>query len=166
VLFRDRDDAGELLADVLLNLRGTRPVVLGIPTGGVLVARVVATRLAAPLGTAAAEGCLSPVELAGRVVVVVDEGIHTGATMRAALQAVAAADPRLVIAAAPVAPQRIDLGRLAHDLYAVARPEPLTGVRRWYAGLPEVSEGEARAALRGLNRPGGQDWAYAGATSL
>jgi predicted phosphoribosyltransferase len=163
VLFRDRNEAGELLADVLMNLRASRPIVLGVPTGGVLIARVVADRLGAPLGavTDAAGAAPQAGSLAGRTVIVVDEGICTGATMRTALEAVAAAGPRLAIAAAPVAPRRLSLGRLAADLYAVARPEPLGGVRRWYTELPEASDDEVRAALRGP-----QDWAYAGATSL
>jgi predicted phosphoribosyltransferase len=165
VLFRDRNEAGELLADVLLNLRGARPLVLGIPAGGVLVARVVADRLGAPLG-AVSDGCPEPHDLAGRTVIVVDEGIATGATMRAALETVAAAGPKVVVAAAPVAPRRLDLGRLASDLYAVARPEPLSGVRRWYAELPDVTDDEVRAALGDRDRSDGHDWAYAGATSL
>ncbi|GAA4155206.1 phosphoribosyltransferase family protein [Gryllotalpicola daejeonensis] len=159
MLFRDRDEAGRMLADLLLNLRAARPVVLGIPAGGVLVAQVVARELGAPLG-AVASGCLTETDLEDRTVLVVDEGVNTGATMRAALETVAAAHPRQVFAAAPVAPRRLSLGRLAADLYAIARPEPLSSVRRWYAELPEVSEDEVRAAL------GGQDWAYAGATSL
>ncbi|AYG05490.1 hypothetical protein D7I44_16170 [Gryllotalpicola protaetiae] len=148
-----------MLADVLLNLRGARPVVLGIPAGGVLIARVVAGRLGAPLG-AVAEGFVTADALAGRTVVVVDEGICTGATMHAALEAIAAAHPARVVAAVPVAPQRHSLGRLAADLYAVARPDPVSSIRRWYSQLPDVTEAEVRAVLAG------QDWAYAGATSL
>jgi predicted phosphoribosyltransferase len=162
VLFRDRDEAGERLADVLLNLRGAHPVVLGIPAGGVLIARVVADRLGAPLG-AVKDGSPAADSLAGRTVIVVDEGIDTGATMRAALETVAAAHPARVIAAVPVAPQRHSLGRLAADLYAVVRPDPGSGIRRWYSQLPDVTDDEVRAALGGN---AGQDWAYAGATSL
>ena len=165
MLFRDRTEAGELLADVLLNLKGARPLVLGIPAGGVLVARVVADRLGAPLGTAQS-GFLEQVDVAQKSVIVVDEGIVTGATMRAALETVGAAGPKLVIAAAPLAPPRLGFGRLAHDLYTVARPEPLTSLRRWYAELPDVTDDEVRAALRGRDGSDGHDWAYAGATSL
>lgn len=149
MLFRDRDEAGELLADVLLNLRGERPLVLGIPAGGVLVARHVADRLGAPLGTVAGGYLAERTARAatGRTVLVVDEGILTGATMTAALKALAAARPARVIAAAPVAPKRLGLGKLVADLYAVARPDPLSDIRRWYAELPEVSDDEVRAAL-------------------
>ncbi len=48
-MFRDREDAGEQLADLLSDLRGENVVVLGIPRGGVEVAAVVARRLGAPL---------------------------------------------------------------------------------------------------------------------
>ncbi len=163
MLFRDRDEAGELLGDVLLNLRGARPIVLGIPAGGLIVARRVAERLHAPLG-AVGDGCFAETDAgraaAGRTVIVVDDGIRTGATMIAALDAVAAAGPARLIAAAPVAPQRLALGRRAADLYAVARPAPFSAVRQWYVDFPEPGEEEMRAALSA------QTWAYAGATSL
>ncbi|GAA4172656.1 phosphoribosyltransferase family protein [Gryllotalpicola koreensis] len=166
MLFRDRDEAGEMLADVLLNLRGAHPLVLGIPPGGVLVARVVADRLGAPLGALAAgslEGTpLTAGALSGRTVIVVDEGIDTGATMQAALEKIAAAGPAHVVAAVPIAPQRHRVSRLAADLYAVVRPDPGSGIRRWYARLPDVTADEVRAALGDAT----QDWAYAGATSL
>ncbi len=48
-MLRDREDAGEQLADLLSDLKGGNVVVLGIPRGGVEVAAVVARRLAAPL---------------------------------------------------------------------------------------------------------------------
>jgi len=48
-MFRDREDAGEQLADLLSDLRGENVVVLGVPRGGVEVAAVVARRLGAPL---------------------------------------------------------------------------------------------------------------------
>ncbi|HEY0248579.1 MAG TPA: phosphoribosyltransferase family protein [Gryllotalpicola sp.] len=168
MLFHDRDEAGELLADVLLNLRAERPVVLGIPAGGVVVARHVADRLGAPLGAVTTLGdepfaATEPGRAAsGRTVVVVDDGIRSGATMLAALDAVATAGPRRLLAAAPVAPQRLSLGRHAADLYAVARPAPFAHVRRWYTDFPDVDDDEVRAALA----DSAQFWAYAGATSL
>ena len=48
-MFRDREDAGEQLAQLLSDLQGENVVVLGIPRGGVEVAAVVARRLGAPL---------------------------------------------------------------------------------------------------------------------
>lgn len=49
VLFKDRVEAGKKLAQALLHLRGKNLVVLGIPRGGVIVAREVAAALGAPL---------------------------------------------------------------------------------------------------------------------
>src|SRR5262245_15778309 len=49
-MFRDRDDAGDRLADVLRGTVEGRAVVLGIPRGGVVVAARVASRLGLPLG--------------------------------------------------------------------------------------------------------------------
>jgi predicted phosphoribosyltransferase len=164
VLFRDRNEAGEMLADVLHNLRSARLVVVGIAAGGVLVARVVADRLGAPLG-AVRDGCLigapPATQLGGRTVLLVDEGVETGQTMRAAVTVIAECAPERIIAAVPVAPRRLEVARPAADLYAVARPDPFSGIRHWYAELPEVSEDEVRSALGDS-----QDWAYAGATSL
>src|SRR2546422_7475827 len=48
-MFRDREDAGEQLADLLSDHQGEDVIVLGIPRGGVEVAAVVAERLGAPL---------------------------------------------------------------------------------------------------------------------
>src|SRR6266511_861639 len=48
-MLRDREDAGEQLADLLSDLQGGNVVVLGIPRGGVEVAAVMARRLGAPL---------------------------------------------------------------------------------------------------------------------
>ncbi|MCL2515517.1 MAG: hypothetical protein FWF16_06170 [Microbacteriaceae bacterium] len=166
MLFRDRHDAGELLADTLLNFGGQRPVVLGASPGGVIVARHVADRLRAPLALVRGEGFAETDAgraASGRTALLIDDGICTGATMRAALENTAAAHPARIVVAVPVAPQRIALGRLAADLYAIARPAPFSSVRRWYAELGEVSEEMVRAALAGHE---GQDWAYAGATSL
>ncbi|MFC4244623.1 phosphoribosyltransferase family protein [Gryllotalpicola reticulitermitis] len=166
MLFRDRDQAGEQLADLLLNLRTERLLVLGASAGGVLVARHVAERLGAPLGRVRAGGVPeadASITVASRTVLLIDDAIVTGATMAAALTAVAAAGAQRIVVAVPLAPQRIQLGKLAADLYAIARPAPLSNVRRWYTELPEVSEDEVRAAL---SAQAGQDWTYAGATSL
>ena len=166
MLFRDRDQAGEILADALLNLRAERPVVLGVSAGGVVVARHVADRLSAPLGRVVAGTIEADVSLtvSGRTVLLVDDAIVTGATMSGALDVVAAAGAARIFIAVPLAPPRIQFGKRVADLYATARPAPLSNVRRWYTELPEVSEDEVRAAL--LRNESGQDWTYAGATSL
>jgi predicted phosphoribosyltransferase len=163
VLFRDRDDAGEKLADVLQNLRGSRPIVLGISPGGLVVARHVADRLAAPLALLGEDFAATDAarEASGRTVLLVDDGVCTGATLLHACELVAPAGPREIVAAVPVAPPGWTPGRAAADLYCVARPSPFFAVAQWYLDLPEVGVDEARAA-----RGGGQDWAYAGATSL
>jgi predicted phosphoribosyltransferase len=166
VLFRDRDDAGELLADTLLNFAGQKPVVVAASAGGVIVARHVADRLRAPLGLVR-DGDVVDAEVArqasARLVLLIDDGIRTGATANAALEVVAARHPQRIVVAVPVAPQRIRLSRLAADLYAIARPAPFSSVRQWYRQFDEISEETVRAALAGHE---GQDWAYAGATSL
>ena len=49
MMFRDRKDAGERLAEMLLHLRGKKPIVLALPRGGVAVGFDIARRLGAPL---------------------------------------------------------------------------------------------------------------------
>lgn len=160
--FRDRIDAGQVLARLVAERRFDRPVVLALPRGGVPVAAEVARRIGAPLDLVMvrkigvpgqpelAAGAVvdgdrpeiivnddiarharltrddierlskpeldtiarrrasylkgrAPVDLAGRSAIVVDDGIATGATMRAALRAVRRQRPARVVLAVPVA---------------------------------------------------------------
>ncbi|WP_022880792.1 phosphoribosyltransferase family protein [Gryllotalpicola ginsengisoli] len=162
MLFHDRDEAGERLADLLLNLAGDKPLVLAVSPGGAVVAAHVAARLGAPLGRVRGDRVTTDAsaEASDRLIVLVDDAIETGEPLLAACRTVAALNPKRIVLAAPTAPPRWTPGRLAADLYCVARPVPAGPAERWYDEFPPVSERQARAALRG------QDWAYAGATSL
>ena len=159
-MFRDRADAGAKLAAALSAYRKSRPLILGIPRGGVPVAYHVAKRLDADLdvivarkigaprqpelaiGAIAADGSsfinaklrvwsalsdsgfarvseaareealareqcyrlgLPPVAPAGRVVIVVDDGLATGATMIAALRSLRRAGAENVVVPCPLA---------------------------------------------------------------
>ena len=74
-----------------------------------------------------------PLDLRGRAVLLVDDGLATGASMRAAVEAVRASSPARIVVAAPVASRqaRDDLVRLADEV-VVATPEPFWGVGAWY----------------------------------
>lgn len=92
---------------------------------------------------------LRPGELKDKVVILVDDGIATGATMRAAIAAVRADHPQRVIVAAPVAaPDSLDrMSRLADDVVCLAAPAAFTAVGRHYASFPQLGDEDVRSIL-------------------
>jgi predicted phosphoribosyltransferase len=205
--FRDRVEAGELLADSLRQYCDRDDViVLALPRGGVPVAaeiaralhvpfdvfvvrklgvpgheelamgaiasggvRLVNDEVVEPLGIPASvidsvarqeqielerrevlyRGNRAPIGLAGKTVILVDDGLATGSTMRAAVMAVRRQQPARVIVAVPVgAPQTCaGLAREADDVVCVRRPDPFVAVGLWYRDFTPTSDGEVRALL-------------------
>jgi putative phosphoribosyl transferase len=92
----------------------------------------------------------APLSPAGRTAILVDDGLATGATMRAAVHAVRAVGPARVVVAVPVAPLEVcvALRAEADDAVCAATPEPFGAVGRWYADFHPVSADEVRDALR------------------
>ncbi|MCS7056620.1 MAG: phosphoribosyltransferase [Thermoflexales bacterium] len=207
-VFRDRSQAGRLLAQRLQRYQG-RPdvIVLALPRGGVPVAYEIATELKVPLdvfivrklgvpgeeelamGAIASGGVcvlshdliraleLSDEEvervaarewaelqrrervfrgdrpfpsLEGRVVILVDDGIATGATMRAAIRAVRAHRPARISVATPVgAPQALEaLQDEADELICLLSPESLMGIGAWYQDFRQLTDAEVLAYLQ------------------
>ena len=87
--------------------------------------------------------------LAGKVVILVDDGLATGSTMRAAVTAVKQHQPALVIVAVPVgAPSTCsDLAREADAVVCVRTPEPFIAVGMWYRDFTPTSDHEVRSLL-------------------
>ena len=200
-VFRDRQAAGELLGAEVAKVELLRPVVLGLPRGGVPVAAKVAEALNAPLDVIIVRklGVPSQPELAmgaigengalivndqilraadvserdlrrvesleraeldrrlervrsarpresvvGRSVVIVDDGIATGATMRAAISVARANGARDVMVATPVAPPDVvDMLRSeANAVVCLSEPDPFWAVGRWYHSFDAVSDEE------------------------
>lgn len=213
--FRNRQEAGQALADAVAALNLPAPVVLALPRGGVPVAAPVADRLGAPLdlvmvrkigmpgnpelaagavvdgpapyrhfnrdimahaglaeddlaATVAHElGVIArrravylenraPVSLSGHDVVVVDDGIATGATMRVALMAVRDQGPRSVTVAVPVgAPEaEAEFARLADHVICLVQPQPFFGVGQGYEDFGQTSDDEVVALLQGQGGAG------------
>jgi putative phosphoribosyl transferase len=90
---------------------------------------------------------LTPV--AGRLVLLVDDGLATGTTMRAAVRAIRALQPGRVVVAVPVASAQAceALGAVADEVVCLSTPEPFTAVGLWYDDFPQTSDDEVAALL-------------------
>ena len=98
-------------------------------------------------------------ELAGRNVILVDDGLATGATMEAAVRATRAYDPARVAVAVPVASRDAvrRLGGVADAVICLEQPEPFGGVGAWYGRFDQTSDDEVRAILARFHPGGGND---------
>ena len=94
-------------------------------------------------------GSRSYPDLAKATVILVDDGLATGSTMRAAVEAVRTRRPRRIIVAAPVASYQAATGLLktADDCVFVRTPEPFYAVGLWYQEFSETSDDEVLTLL-------------------
>jgi len=204
--FTDRHDAGRRLAALLARFGDARPVVVGIPRGGVPVAAEVARALGAPLdvalvrkigapqnreygiGALAEEGVLvlnervvralglsggelrtlvaraeqeleesrvryrgarPPVELADRTAILIDDGLATGSSARAAVRSLRRRGAARVILAVPVAaPAAADsLSDEADEVVCLRTPADLWAVGQWYQDFRPTEDDEVTALL-------------------
>jgi predicted phosphoribosyltransferase len=92
-----------------------------------------------------------PLDLSGLTVLVVDDGVATGATMRACVNATRNAGVYRVVVGVPVGPPDTvrDLGALADGVVAVDQPAPFRAVGLAYQSFPQVSDEAARSLLDG-----------------
>lgn len=206
-MFRDRRDAGRVLAERLRSYAGPHTLVLGLPRGGVPVAYEVAVALGAeldilpvrkigvPSQPELAMGAVAPggavyvahdtmrealvsqdtfdrvlareqIELArretryrgarpqpeveGRTVILVDDGIATGATMRAAILSLRTRRPAHIVVALPVAPRGLEtqFAGLADAFVCVSQPMLFFSVGQHYEDFGETSDDEVRMLLQ------------------
>ena len=202
-MFRDRTEAGELLAERLSQYAGPNTIILALPRGGVPVGYQVAKRLGAPLDVLIVRKIGAPMqpELAigaivdgsapevvlnddlvsqlgisrfyidreeqqllkeierrqklyrqgrtgydvkGRTVIVVDDGIATGATVRAALKALRRGAPEKLILAVPVAPPDTvaSLSREVDDLVCLDVPRGFMAISMFYQRFDQTPDEE------------------------
>lgn len=208
-MFRDRTEAGQKLAKALERFRSGRPLVLGLPRGGVVVGAEIAHALACDLdvllvkklrasdnpelaiGALCEEGRpwlnkelihltgtdkrYLDAEIAertremtaqsrryrktkprvppdGRTVILVDDGLATGATMIAAAQAISTFAPRNIIVSVPVGPSdtvaAIRKLREVHAVECLHEPSWFGGVGQFYDDFTQVEDEEVMDILR------------------
>lgn len=89
-------------------------------------------------------GDRDPIEISGMTVIVVDDGTATGATMRAAVEALRSAGPARIIVAVGVAPPGVvrDLRKLADNVVSVLTPRSFVAVGAWYDDFTQTSDAE------------------------
>jgi putative phosphoribosyl transferase len=90
-----------------------------------------------------------PLELRDRLVILVDDGLATGATMRAAVMAARERHPARVIVAVPVAAREThqQFKEQADEIVCVQTPENFEGVGQWYEDFSQTCDQEVRALL-------------------
>lgn len=206
MLFRDRREAGERLADHVHLAAGEEAVVFALPRGGVPVAHALARRLRLPLdvlvvrklgvpgreelamgaiangsvtvlnegvieGLSIAPGTVDAAlraeraeldrrvrlyrgecpgaQLAGRTAILVDDGIATGADMRAAVASLAKAAPRRIVVAAPVASwQAVEaLDKVVDEVVCLHVPDVFRGVGWFYRDFRQTTDAEVMDLL-------------------
>lgn len=121
---------------------------LGIPPE---VIDAVAARETAELSRRerAYRGDRPPVDVRARTVILIDDGLATGATMRAAAAALRQAGPRRLVVAVPLASREAcDAFRTEVDeVVCASRPEPFHAVGLWYDDFSQTTDAEVRALL-------------------
>lgn len=90
-----------------------------------------------------------PLDPRGRTVVLVDDGLATGATMRAAVLAVRAQDPAAIVVAVPVAAEESleEIEAIADAVVCPLVPPSLRAVGLWYENFEQVTDAEVRSLL-------------------
>ncbi|WP_433754547.1 erythromycin esterase family protein [Nocardia sp. CA-135398] len=206
-IFRDRHEAGRVLASLLEHHRGDPDVlVLGLARGGVPVAwevgsalgapmdALIVRRLGAPSHPEFAIGALAiggrvvlnddmvralrltadqvrsiardeaqemvrresayradrgPIEVAGRTVILVDDGLATGASMFAAIEAIREGEPKQIVVAVPVAPESTcrELGASVEEMVCATMPTPFRAVGEWFWDFTQVTDEQVRTLL-------------------
>jgi putative phosphoribosyl transferase len=88
-------------------------------------------------------------DVAGKTVILVDDGLATGSTMRAAAAALRRQQPARIVVAVPVsAPQTCDEYRMGVDeIVCAVTPEPFHAVGQWYADFSQTTDEEVRELL-------------------
>ena len=89
------------------------------------------------------------VDVSGRTVIIIDDGLATGATMRAAVTALRRRDPVWIVVAVPIGAEETcrALRREADEVVCLRTPEPFGGVGAWYEDFSQTEDDEVRQLL-------------------
>jgi putative phosphoribosyl transferase len=98
-----------------------------------------------------------PLGVQGRTTILIDDGLATGATMRAAIAALRRQDAGKIVVAVPVAAPRTctDIEGQIDEMVCLATPPAFEAVGEWYENFTQTSDAEVRHLLRMRNRGGG-----------
>jgi predicted phosphoribosyltransferase len=96
----------------------------------------------------------TPMPLGGRIVILVDDGLATGSTMRAAVRAVRQQQPSKIVVAAPVGASSTcrSLEDEADQVICLRTPEPFSAVGLWYRRFEQTPDEEVRSLLADARR--------------
>jgi predicted phosphoribosyltransferase len=91
-----------------------------------------------------------PADVRGRIVILVDDGLATGSTMRAAVAALRRQEPARIIVAVPVGAVETcaELGSEADEVVCVRTPDPFYAVGIWYGNFAQTTDDEVRELLQ------------------
>jgi putative phosphoribosyl transferase len=100
-------------------------------------------------------GDRAPLDVRGRVVIVVDDGLATGASMQAAVTALRSLRPAEIVVAVPVAPSDVadEFVGAVDDFVCVEAPRNFNSVGWWYLNFDQTQDDEVRALLEVANNP-------------
>jgi predicted phosphoribosyltransferase len=95
-----------------------------------------------------------PPDVRGKTVILIDDGLATGSTMRAAAAALQAQHPERLVIAVPVAPRETcqSLLNVADDVVCATVPEPFFAVGNWYEDFSQTTDEEVRELLARANQ--------------
>lgn len=90
-----------------------------------------------------------PPTISDRIIILVDDGIATSATMRAAISVIKPHHPAKLVIAVPVAPQEVcqQLQAEVDELVCLMMPEPFYAIGLWYEDFSQLTDAEVRALL-------------------
>jgi putative phosphoribosyl transferase len=93
--------------------------------------------------------------LEGKVVILVDDGLATGATMRSAVEAVRTRGPALIVVAVPITSRSayLTLDRIVDRIVCLATPEPFYAVGEWYDDFSQTTDEEVLSLLSHSEQP-------------
>jgi len=91
----------------------------------------------------------------GRIIILVDDGIATGSSMRAAIDALRTLQPKKIVVAVPVAPSQADLQikGVADEFVCVLKPDWFFGIGKFYEDFSQTEDSEVQALLQHAARP-------------